>query len=92
MTGDPTVWPVAVTVQVPPAESAQVVETKLTVPVPPDWEKVTVSPVTGAWKPVNVAVQVDVEPTPKLTGAQETVVTVTFLLAHVTPCEFELPV
>jgi hypothetical protein len=81
-----------VTEHVPPAERAQVVEPNVTLPVPRICEKVIVSPVTGAKKPVKVAVQVEVAPMPKLTGEQEIEVTVTFLLAQVTPCEFELPV
>jgi hypothetical protein len=82
---------VIVTEHVPPAERGHVVETKLTLPVPPVWEKVIVSPVTGAVKPVTVAVQVEVAVTAKLFGTQDTAVAVTFLFAQVTPCEFELP-
>jgi hypothetical protein len=75
----------------PPTESVQVLETNVTVPGPPIWEKVMVSPVTGAVKPDRVAVQVEVTPTPKLVGTQDTARVVTILRLQITLVEPEPP-
>lgn len=64
--------------------------TKVMLPVPPFCEKVMVSPVTGATKPVRVAVHVELAPMPKVVGEHETVVTVVAFV-QVTPWELELP-
>jgi hypothetical protein len=69
-----------------------VVERKVTLPLPPICEKVIVSPVTGGWKPLTVAVHVDEAPVPMLFGTQLTVVVVGFLVLQVTPWLPELPV
>jgi hypothetical protein len=59
----PPFAPVTVTVHVPVALREQVAGLgKVTLPVPPDWDKLTVSPVTVPEYPEMVAVQLEVLP------------------------------
>ena len=72
ITALPTPVPVIVTEQDPAADKEHVVVVNDTAPVPPFWEKVIVSPVTGAVKLLSDAVQEEVLPKKKLVGEQVT--------------------
>lgn len=81
MVSGPGVAPVAVTEQVVP-ERVQVAGVgRVTLPVPPVWEKVTVSPVRELTAPDTVAVQDEVAPVAKDAGVHETEVVVVAVVA-----------
>jgi hypothetical protein len=82
MVAAPGVAPVAVTEQLVP-ESAHVAEDdSLTLPVPPVWEKVTVSPEMVPVAPDTVAVQDEVAPAAREAGVHETAVVVVVALGE----------